>query len=229
MDLRQEKQLADLKSMREASRIQPPGSIQQGRGTPLTERERAARHFNVDVSRVTPEMIQQLPQRGTGLGNPKASRIEEQRKAMHSHLGDVRNTELEVKIKGFVDEVCKNESVEPPEIIVTKPSVVLQVADGYTRIGTYRPWEETIYLNDEALVLSDVLHELHHHIGWKREGDRVFHELNKCLKEGTPQEACPTETEAHKWAKDNLEKYFDKWIDSLGIHDTSKLLKGRIK
>jgi hypothetical protein len=39
----------------------------RGKGDPLTERERAARHFGVDVAKVTPEMIQQLPPRGTGL------------------------------------------------------------------------------------------------------------------------------------------------------------------
>jgi len=40
---------------------------ERGKGEPLTERERAARHFNIEVSAVTPEMIQQLPPRGTGL------------------------------------------------------------------------------------------------------------------------------------------------------------------
>jgi len=40
---------------------------ERGKGEPLTERERAARHFDVEVSAVTPEMIQQLPPRGTGL------------------------------------------------------------------------------------------------------------------------------------------------------------------
>jgi len=40
---------------------------ERGKGEPFTERERVARHFNVDVSAVTPEMIQQLPPRGTGL------------------------------------------------------------------------------------------------------------------------------------------------------------------
>lgn len=42
------------------------------RGQMLTERERAARHFNVNVTEVTPDMIQQLPPRGTGLQTAEA-------------------------------------------------------------------------------------------------------------------------------------------------------------
>jgi hypothetical protein len=41
---------------------------------PLTDRERAARHFGVDVSQVTAEMIEKLPARGTGLEIEKAIR-----------------------------------------------------------------------------------------------------------------------------------------------------------
>lgn len=39
-------------------------AIQQG--IPLTDLERAARHFGVDPSEVTLEMLEQLPPRGTG-------------------------------------------------------------------------------------------------------------------------------------------------------------------
>lgn len=45
-------------------------------GAARTERERAATHFNVSATEVTPEMIQELPSRGTGLGLTE-SRIEE--------------------------------------------------------------------------------------------------------------------------------------------------------
>ena len=41
--------------------------MDRGKGTPLTERERAAKHFGVSPSEVTPEMIEKLPPRGTGL------------------------------------------------------------------------------------------------------------------------------------------------------------------
>lgn len=41
-------------------------------GRPRTERERASEHFNVPATEVTPEMIQQLPPRGTGLGLAKS-------------------------------------------------------------------------------------------------------------------------------------------------------------
>ena len=40
---------------------------ERGKGDSFTERERAARHFGVSPSEVTPEMIQELPLRGTGL------------------------------------------------------------------------------------------------------------------------------------------------------------------
>jgi hypothetical protein len=46
-------------------------------GNPLTERERAARHFDVTPSEVTPEMIQELPERGTGLETGRARGIDD--------------------------------------------------------------------------------------------------------------------------------------------------------
>jgi len=49
---------------------------ERGSGQMLTERERAARHFNVDVAEVTPEMIQKLPERGTGLETGRARGME---------------------------------------------------------------------------------------------------------------------------------------------------------
>jgi hypothetical protein len=45
---------------------------ERGEGNPLTERERAARHFEVTPSEVTPEMIQELPERETGLETGRA-------------------------------------------------------------------------------------------------------------------------------------------------------------
>jgi hypothetical protein len=45
---------------------------ENGKGTPLTEQERAARHFGIDISKVTPEMVAKLPPRRTGLENQNA-------------------------------------------------------------------------------------------------------------------------------------------------------------
>jgi hypothetical protein len=45
---------------------------ERGESVPLTERERAARHFNVEISAVTSEMIEQLPPRRTGLATSRA-------------------------------------------------------------------------------------------------------------------------------------------------------------
>ena len=50
---------------------------ERGQGTALTERERADRHFDVTPSEVTPEMIQQLPERGTGLEIGRARGIDD--------------------------------------------------------------------------------------------------------------------------------------------------------
>lgn len=44
-------------------------------GIPLTDLERAARHFEVDLSEVTLEMLEQLPPRGTGLDTGRARGI----------------------------------------------------------------------------------------------------------------------------------------------------------
>jgi hypothetical protein len=49
---------------------------ERGESVPLTERERAARHFSVDVSEVTAEMIEKLPPRGTGLQTSEARETE---------------------------------------------------------------------------------------------------------------------------------------------------------
>jgi hypothetical protein len=43
----------------------------------VTDQERAARHFNVDVSAVTDQMIEQLPPRGTGLLEKDAVAVKE--------------------------------------------------------------------------------------------------------------------------------------------------------
>ena len=45
---------------------------ERGEGNSLTDEERAARHFNVTLSEVTPEMIEELPERGTGLETGRA-------------------------------------------------------------------------------------------------------------------------------------------------------------
>jgi len=50
---------------------------ERGEGNPLTERERAARHFGVTPSEVSPEMIQELPERGTGLETGRARGTDE--------------------------------------------------------------------------------------------------------------------------------------------------------
>jgi hypothetical protein len=49
----------------------------RGAGNAVTERERAARHFGIAVTEVTPEMIQELPERGTGLETGRARGTEE--------------------------------------------------------------------------------------------------------------------------------------------------------
>jgi hypothetical protein len=45
---------------------------ERGYGFPLQERERAARHFGIAASEVTPQMIENLPPRGTGLETGRA-------------------------------------------------------------------------------------------------------------------------------------------------------------
>lgn len=50
---------------------------ERGRGVALTDEERAARHFEVSPSEVTPEMIEQIPERGTGLETGRARGIDD--------------------------------------------------------------------------------------------------------------------------------------------------------
>ena len=47
-------------------------------GIPLTDLERAARHFGVTVAEVTPEMLEALPRRGTGLDTGRAKGISQE-------------------------------------------------------------------------------------------------------------------------------------------------------
>jgi hypothetical protein len=44
---------------------------------PLTDHDRAARHFGVEPAQVTAEMVEQLPPRGTGLQTGQAREIDE--------------------------------------------------------------------------------------------------------------------------------------------------------
>lgn len=84
-----------------------------GKGEPFTERERAARHFNVDVSAVTPDMIQQLPPRGTGLETGKARGTEEPDIDM-SAMGGITNMKVTEKCNRVVDvwlDIAKDFSV----------------------------------------------------------------------------------------------------------------------
>jgi hypothetical protein len=66
---------------------------ERGESVTLTERERASRHFNVEISAVTSEMIEQLPPRGTGLetgraqgSNKSIDKFEEQAKSAMDKL-----------------------------------------------------------------------------------------------------------------------------------------------
>ena len=83
---------------------------ERGESVALTERERAARHFGVDVTEVTAEMIQQLPPRGTGLetGRARGTNAEDEKlKEEDIHVSIcTRWDELDFAINQALQEPC---------------------------------------------------------------------------------------------------------------------------
>lgn len=78
--MRQRQRVASLRSLWQGYGILETKSRrcvieERGQGAAFTERERAARHFGVAVTEVTPEMINELPPRGTGLDEGNARGI----------------------------------------------------------------------------------------------------------------------------------------------------------
>jgi hypothetical protein len=79
----------------------------RGKSVPLTDRERAARHFGVDVSEVTAEMIEKLPARGTGLEIEKA-------------IGDDVDIEMAVGMFLLLHSVPHMDMASSPGIVIDR-------------------------------------------------------------------------------------------------------------
>lgn len=142
----------------------------------------------------------------------RATRQEEReaRRVAQNYLEGKRDSHAETWIKHFVDAICKEQHVEPPEVIVVEDTTLLEFADANK--ARYRYPEETLYVGAEWPALVPVSRELYRHIQWKKHGDAVLKELNECLKQGTSQDQCPTEIARDQWIKDNADKFYDLWF-----------------
>jgi DNA-directed RNA polymerase subunit RPC12/RpoP len=122
-----------------------------------------------------------------------------------------RDRSLEKPLKKFVDEVCEQEGVEPPEIVVVPREVVSVLSDGTTSDATYKPGVEIVAMSPETVYMMNVLHELGHHIDWKRRGMQHLIESEEALKKGLKWEERPTELKARQFAKEGVTKYIALW------------------
>ena len=128
---------------------------------------------------------------------------------------EYRDKKLEQALKDFTKVITDKESVTPPEIIAVPGDVVFQISDGMTKIATYRPVDEIIYINNENPLMFNMLHETKHHIDYKKRGMAHLMESLKCREEGIPYAACPTEKRAHRFAMENVVEYFGDWTEKV--------------
>ena len=92
---------------------------------------------------------------------------------------------------------------------------MFQISDGTTKIATYRPIEEIIYINSENPLMFHMLHETKHHIDYKKGGMANLDEVLRCRDEGIPFHSCPTEKRAHRFAIEKLVEYIDYWEEKV--------------
>jgi len=138
---------------------------------------------------------------------------------------EYRDKKLEQTLKDFTKVITDKESVTPPEIIAVPENILFQISDGTTKIATYKPIEEIIYINSENPLMFHMLHETKHHIDYKKRGMAHLDEVLKCRDEGIPFAVCPTEKRAHRFAIVNIVEYIDDWKEKVEpIVGTGKIL-----
>jgi len=101
-------------------------------------------------------------------------------------LAPLRNRELEDPLNEFIREVCRDENIKPPGVLVVPKDIVLQVSEGETWAATYEPATELIYITPEGVWMDILLHELGHHINWKRRGMQYLRERAEEIRRGVP-------------------------------------------
>lgn len=147
---------------------------------------------------------------GAEEGKMKENRAQ-MRDTMHQHLQEHRSPVMEEKLRQFAELVCKDENVEPPEIIAVPSTVIIQLSDGETNVATYRGYLETIYVSTDAISLFVMCHELYHHISLKRKGLESLVEIHNCKDKGVPWAECPSEIAARDYCAECIRKYIEDW------------------
>ena len=146
---------------------------------------------------------------------PSPEQVKRDQEFRKGFLEEHRDKRVEQALKDFTKVITDKESVPPPEIIAVPGNVVFQVSEGMTKIATYRPVEEIIYINSENPLMFNVLHEAKHHVDYKKRGIAHLMEGLKCREEGIPYEACPNEKRAHRFAVENVVEYIDEWKEKV--------------
>ena len=146
---------------------------------------------------------------------PSPEQVKKRHEFRKKVFEEYRDKKLEQALKDFTKVITDKESVTPPEIIAVPRDVMYQISDGTTKIATYKPIEEIIYINSDNPLMFNMLHEAKHHIDYKKRGMTHLMESLKCRDEGIPYAACPTEKRAHRFAIDNIVTYIDDWTEKV--------------
>jgi len=135
--------------------------------------------------------------------------------AQKQYMEPIRNKRLEQALNDFASEVCRKEGVSPPDIVAIPEKHLFVASDGETKVAQYRPCGQGILFNSELPYLFNLAHELAHHIEYKKIGEKRFEEKLKCIEEGIPWEACPTEKRANKAAIKLTVENIDLWKEKV--------------
>lgn len=151
--------------------------------------------------------------------------VQEARRAAQDYLEGKRDPDAEAWIKNFVDMVCKEQRIEPPSVIVVDDAMLLEFT-GESQ-AKYRHPEETLFVGADYPKLVPIARELYSHIAWKKHGDTVLKELDKCVKADIPPDQCPANVARQNWIADNVDRLYDLWFEA--EHDYEAPGAGRAK
>jgi len=127
-------------------------------------------------------------------------------------LADLRDFKVEDALKEFAREFCEKEGVKPPnEIFAVPRDIVFVVTDGETDVASYRPCGEYMYVNKDEPYLFILLHELAHHVEYKKREEEHLKEILECREKGLRGRECPPERRAMELAKERFVEAIDLW------------------
>jgi len=136
------------------------------------------------------------------------------RKQTMERLKEFRDERIERPLREFINEVCRDEGVPPPEVVVVPRGILLQITDAETDVATYIPSQELICITPGTTWMHTVVHEIGHHIYVRKMGiKRYIEERYEEFTRRVPAMAHKTEREARSFTIQALAnpKYLAYW------------------